>query len=82
MEALLSLETPLVVMGCVLLSWKMMAHIWSAFDVEKEAVTVLVTGAAGISIPLLIDFAHYFILVYTQTTRFFISKNAKKINKK
>lgn len=49
MEQLLSLETPLVVMGCVLLSWKIVKHIWSFLDVGKEPVTVLVTGAAGMS---------------------------------
>ncbi|XP_057805523.1 malate dehydrogenase, cytoplasmic-like [Salvia miltiorrhiza] len=47
MEQILSLETPLVVMGCVLLSWKIVRHIWSFLDVGREPLTVLVTGAAG-----------------------------------
>ncbi|XP_042002708.1 malate dehydrogenase, cytoplasmic-like [Salvia splendens] len=47
MEQLLSLETPVVVLGCVLLSWKIVRHIWSFLDVGKEPITVLVTGAAG-----------------------------------
>ncbi|KAH6823570.1 Lactate/malate dehydrogenase family protein [Perilla frutescens var. hirtella] len=47
MEDLKSLETPLVVMGSVLLSWKIIRHIWSFMDLAKPPLTVLVTGAAG-----------------------------------
>lgn len=47
MEEFMALETPLVVMGSLFLSWKIIKHIWSALDVEKDPVTVLVTGAAG-----------------------------------
>lgn len=75
MEALYSLETPLVVMGCVLLSWKMMRHIWSVLDVEKEPITVLVTGAAGIYI-----YFFYFFILYTLVINF--SYHKFKIKKK
>lgn len=47
MEEFMALETPLVVMGSLFLSWKIIKHIWSALDLDKEPVTVLVTGAAG-----------------------------------
>lgn len=47
MEDFVSIEKPLVVLGCIYLSWKIVKHIWSFMDVEKEPVTILVTGAAG-----------------------------------
>ncbi|XP_073028462.1 malate dehydrogenase-like [Primulina eburnea] len=42
-----SIEKPLVVLACVYLSWKIVKHIWSFMEIEKEPVKVLVTGAAG-----------------------------------
>lgn len=55
MEEFMALETPLVVMGSLFLSWKIIKHIWSALDLDKEPVTVLVTGAAGMF--------HYYLCV-------------------
>ncbi|KAL7083352.1 hypothetical protein ACP275_14G156000 [Erythranthe tilingii] len=47
MDDFVSIEKSVVVLGCVYLSWKIIKHIWSFLIVEKEPVTVLVTGAAG-----------------------------------
>ncbi|CAA0806030.1 Malate dehydrogenase- cytoplasmic 1 [Striga hermonthica] len=47
MDDLVSIEKPLVVLGCAYLSWKIVKHICSFLNVEKEPLTVLVTGAAG-----------------------------------
>nr|GMD62103.1 malate dehydrogenase, cytoplasmic-like isoform X1 [Ipomoea batatas] len=49
MEYFQPIEKPLVLLGCAYLSWKMIRHIWGVLKTfEKEPVTVLVTGAAGI----------------------------------
>ncbi|KAJ8573355.1 hypothetical protein K7X08_009866 [Anisodus acutangulus] len=42
-----SIEKPLVLLGCAYLSWKIVRHIWSFLNIEKDPITVLVTGAAG-----------------------------------
>lgn len=47
MEYLGSIEKPLVLLGCAYLSWKIIRHIWSFLNIEKDPITVLVTGAAG-----------------------------------
>ncbi|KAL8028328.1 hypothetical protein ABFS82_14G149300 [Erythranthe guttata] len=47
MDDFVSIEKSVVVLGCVYLSWKIIKHIWSFLIVDKEPVTVLVTGAAG-----------------------------------
>ncbi|KAL3615547.1 hypothetical protein CASFOL_041208 [Castilleja foliolosa] len=46
MDDFVSIEKPLVVLGCAYLSWKIIKHISSFLTLEKEPVTVLVTGAA------------------------------------
>lgn len=50
MEYLGSMEKPLVLLGCAFLSWKIVRHIWSFLNIEKDPITVLVTGAAGMLI--------------------------------
>lgn len=48
MEHFQPIEKPLVLLGCAYLSWKIIRHIWGVLKTfEKEPVTVLVTGAAG-----------------------------------
>ncbi|KAK6121622.1 hypothetical protein DH2020_044630 [Rehmannia glutinosa] len=47
MDGFVSIEKSFVVLGCVYLSWKIIKHIWSSLNLEKDPVTVLVTGAAG-----------------------------------
>ncbi|KAI5647422.1 hypothetical protein M9H77_33427 [Catharanthus roseus] len=47
MEYLGSIEKPLVLSGCAYLSWKIVTHIWSFVNLEKEPIRILVTGAAG-----------------------------------
>lgn len=42
-----SIEKPIVLLGCAYLSWKIVTHIWSFMNIEKDPITVLVTGAAG-----------------------------------
>lgn len=42
-----SIEKPVVLLGCAYLSWKIVRHIWSFLNIEKDPITVLVTGAAG-----------------------------------
>ncbi|GKV12809.1 hypothetical protein SLEP1_g23907 [Rubroshorea leprosula] len=41
-----TLQSILVVLGCICLSWKIIEHMWSFLKL-KEPVRVLVTGAAG-----------------------------------
>ncbi|KAL6557268.1 hypothetical protein OROMI_017618 [Orobanche minor] len=41
------IEKPLVVLSCAYLSWRIIKYIWSFSKLEKEPVTVLVTGAAA-----------------------------------
>lgn len=61
MENLELVETVVVVLGSLFLSRKIIKHMWSLLNVEKEPVTVLVTGAAGMFIQLLcwIKLLHY-----------------------
>lgn len=61
MENLELVEKVVVVLGCLYLSRKIIRHMWSLLNVEKEPVTVLVTGAAGMFIQLLcwIKLLHY-----------------------
>ncbi|KAL7233615.1 hypothetical protein ACSBR1_017268 [Camellia fascicularis] len=47
MDHLELVEKVVVVSGCLYLSWMIIRHISSFLNVEKEPVTVLVTGATG-----------------------------------
>lgn len=61
MENLQLVETVVVVLGSLYLSRKIIRHMWSLLNVEKEPITVLVTGAAGMFVQLLcwIKLLHY-----------------------
>lgn len=67
MENLEWVEKVGVVLGCVYLSRKIIGQMWSLLNIEKEPVTVLVTGAAGMFIQLIcwIKLLHYVLTFFS-----------------
>lgn len=50
----------LLVLFTVAFFWKLITHMWSFLDVEKDPVIVLVTGAAGMLKSILLFLALFF----------------------
>lgn len=55
------LQKILMVSFTVVFFWKLIKHMWSFLNIEKEPVTVLVTGAAGMFISIFLAFSLTFI---------------------
>lgn len=59
MEHIELLQKLLVVLFTVAFFWKLITYMWSFLNAEKEPVTVLVTGAAGMLKPIIFFFPYH-----------------------
>lgn len=61
MEYITLLQKILFVSFTIVFFWKLIKYMWSFLNIEKEPVTVLVTGAAGMFKSIILDFSFTFV---------------------